>query len=200
MMGWHYMQKGFTIIELLIVVVVIAILATITLSTYGGIRERAEATAIISHVRQYVTIFEAYIAENGKAPAADWRCLGDEKNLPAGDGYDLNYCFKPSNGGTNPSDTMPASPELMELLLSVNTSLPRSDFPDALCMQGRTCRGLIYDGSTNNFPNSPAVLVYFTKLQTCPIGDKVAWWTGVDPTKGSGCAYKLSVNQAGVPK
>ncbi len=41
-------QTGFTIVELLIVIVVIAILATITIVTYNGIRSRAETSASVS--------------------------------------------------------------------------------------------------------------------------------------------------------
>ena len=38
-------QRGFTIVELLIVVVVIAILAAITIVSYNGIQNRAKASA-----------------------------------------------------------------------------------------------------------------------------------------------------------
>lgn len=41
-------QRGFTIVELLIVIVVIAILAAITITSYTGIQDRAKATQIIS--------------------------------------------------------------------------------------------------------------------------------------------------------
>jgi prepilin-type N-terminal cleavage/methylation domain-containing protein len=195
-----YKSSGFTIIELIVVVVIIAILSTISILSYSGVRERAEATAIISHVRQYVNIFETYIVDNGKSPQANWRCLGDASTLPAVNGYAENYCFKPSNSGTDTGDFAPASSSLMATLKAVNVSLPSASFPEALCSQGRTCRGLIYDSSTSNFPNNPSVIVYFTKLQYCPIGDKVAWWTSVDPSRGSGCAYRLSINHYGLPR
>ena len=190
-------RRGFTIIELLIVIVIVAILAAITVVVYTGIRERAEAAAIVSHVRQYANIFEMYIVQNGKAPAANWRCLGDAKTLPATNGYAENFCFKPSNSGVNSSDTAPADPALMEQLASTNSSLPSSTFPEAPCLNGRTCRGLIYDGSTSNFANNPAAIVYFTKLEKCPIGNKVDWWTASTPKESSGCVYPLSLNENG---
>ena len=38
-------QQGFTIVELLIVIVVIAILAAITIVAYNGVQNRAKATS-----------------------------------------------------------------------------------------------------------------------------------------------------------
>lgn len=191
-------RKGFTIVELLIVIVVIAILAAISVVAYNGIRDRAEAAAITSHVSQYAKIIEMYIVQNGRAPQANWRCLGDATTLPAANGYAENFCFKPSNDGTNPSTFAEADPVLMQELREVNSRLPSAGFPEAGCVElNRLCRGVIYDGSTNNFADNPAVIVYFTALKSCPIGDKVAWWTAVHADPGSGCAYRLSVNELG---
>lgn len=196
----HKRHKGFTLIELLITIIVIAILATISVVAYRGIRERAEAAAIITHVKQFATILEMYISENGRAPKASWRCLGDETTLPAKDGYESNFCFKPASNhdGSNTGVTAPADPALMTLLRNYQGGLPDANFPEAKGMSGKTIRGIIYDGSTNNFANYPAVIVYFTKLPKCPIGDKVDWWTSSAPAESSGCAYRLSVNENGI--
>jgi prepilin-type N-terminal cleavage/methylation domain-containing protein len=45
-------SSGFTIVELLIVIVVIAILATITIVAYNGIQERARASSVASALNQ----------------------------------------------------------------------------------------------------------------------------------------------------
>lgn len=45
-------QKGFTIVELLIVIVVIGILAAITIVSYNGIQNRANSTRIASDLAQ----------------------------------------------------------------------------------------------------------------------------------------------------
>ena len=51
-MQWAKNQKGFTIVELFIVVVVIAILAAITIVAYNGIQNRAKASALQSTASQ----------------------------------------------------------------------------------------------------------------------------------------------------
>lgn len=56
---------GFTIVELLIVIVVIAILAAITVVAYTGIQERARAAAARSSVLQAGKAIQAYAVTNG---------------------------------------------------------------------------------------------------------------------------------------
>jgi len=56
--------KGFTIVELLIVVVVIAILAAITIVAYNGIQNRAKASATQSAVSQAVKKIGLYKVDN----------------------------------------------------------------------------------------------------------------------------------------
>lgn len=64
-------KNGFTIVELLIVVVVIAILAAITIVSYNGIQNRANDTAVQSDLRNIATKFEAYKIEKGVYPVGD---------------------------------------------------------------------------------------------------------------------------------
>lgn len=61
-------KEGFTIVELLIVVVVIAILAAITIVSYNGITNRAKDTAILADGRVVASAIEMYRAENGTYP------------------------------------------------------------------------------------------------------------------------------------
>lgn len=62
-------NKGFTIVELLIVIVVIAILAAITIVAFNGVQNRAKNTATQSAVKQVQKLVEAYAAENGSYPS-----------------------------------------------------------------------------------------------------------------------------------
>jgi len=61
-------RAGFTIVELLIVVVVIAILATITIVTYNGIQNRAYATKVGMAARHYKQVLLLYKEEFGQYP------------------------------------------------------------------------------------------------------------------------------------
>ena len=67
---------GFTIVELLIVIVVIAILAAITIVAYNGIQNRAKNTQINAAVRGYVTALKAYAVENNGTFPSGNACLG----------------------------------------------------------------------------------------------------------------------------
>jgi len=61
-------QKGFTIVELLIVVVVIAILAAITIVSYNGITNRANQSASKSTAASVQKKIELYNSEVGNYP------------------------------------------------------------------------------------------------------------------------------------
>lgn len=63
-------NQGFTIVELLIVVVVIAILAAITIVSYNGITNRANASAAKSTAATWQKKIELYQAEMGGYPFA----------------------------------------------------------------------------------------------------------------------------------
>jgi len=66
----HYASRGFTIVELLIVVVVIGVLATITIVAFNGLQERARASAVSAALSQATRKLEFYAVENGGYPAA----------------------------------------------------------------------------------------------------------------------------------
>lgn len=63
-------SQGFTIVELLIVVVVIAILAAITIVSYNGITRSANASSAKSTQASVAKKLEAYAAEEGRYPVS----------------------------------------------------------------------------------------------------------------------------------
>lgn len=69
-------QKGFTIVELLIVIVVIAILAAITIVAYNGITTRANNTQTFNAVAAHARAINSYAADKGTYPVSTYSCLG----------------------------------------------------------------------------------------------------------------------------
>lgn len=61
-------QTGFTIVELLIVIVIIGILAAITIVAYNGIQVRSRDTIRVGDLRSIHKAIELYKAENGSYP------------------------------------------------------------------------------------------------------------------------------------
>lgn len=62
-------SSGFTIVELLIVIVVIGILAAITIVAYNGIQERAKSAAIVSRAEAYIRGLKTWEADAGSMPS-----------------------------------------------------------------------------------------------------------------------------------
>ena len=64
-------NRGFTIVELLIVVVIIAILAAITIVAYNGIQNRAKASSAQALANAIVKKAEAFNAVESSYPASN---------------------------------------------------------------------------------------------------------------------------------
>ncbi|MBW3568717.1 prepilin-type N-terminal cleavage/methylation domain-containing protein [Candidatus Parcubacteria bacterium] len=64
-------SKGFTIVELLIVIVVIGILAAIVITTFVGVQKRARDSERKSDLQAMASQIEVYFADNGKYPTLD---------------------------------------------------------------------------------------------------------------------------------
>lgn len=62
------LQKGFTIVELLIVIVIIGILITLVITGYNGIQVRAKDETVRSDLRNAATKFELYYVDFGRYP------------------------------------------------------------------------------------------------------------------------------------
>ena len=98
------MGSGFTIVELLIVIVVIAILAAISIAAYTNVSNRANDAAIRNDLSNIARKIELYKVENDALPAATPEALkalklpvsksiyGDGYVDGAGRKYNLLYC------------------------------------------------------------------------------------------------------------
>ncbi len=95
-------SKGFTLIELMIVVLIIGILAAIAIPKYKDITIKAKASTIIADTRVILTAAQLYLADNGQYPPDDWWGVtpeGLEPYLPDGFSFarhqewDIVYSF-----------------------------------------------------------------------------------------------------------
>lgn len=87
MLSKKYTPKGFTIVELLIVVVVIAILAAITVVSYNGITARSTNAALKTDLSTASKKIEQYQIENSQYPNLTWVT----NNITLGNGAVLSY-------------------------------------------------------------------------------------------------------------
>ncbi len=62
-------DKGFTLVELLIVIVILGILATVTVFAVRGITDQGQENACDTEEKTVITAAEAYYAQEGDTPA-----------------------------------------------------------------------------------------------------------------------------------
>lgn len=99
-------QSGFTIVELLIVIVVIGILAALVITTYGGIQSKARNSKRQVDLQSLQTQIEAFYSQNGYYPSLTdmnsgaWRTI-NMKSL------DVGAMTDPSNPGVSTLVTAP---------------------------------------------------------------------------------------------
>jgi prepilin-type N-terminal cleavage/methylation domain-containing protein len=87
-----YSQKGFTLVEMLIVIAIIAILASVALVSVRGVRSSANDTKRISDLNKVQQQLEVYYTKNGSYPAtpANWAALGTALGSTLSNDNDIN--------------------------------------------------------------------------------------------------------------
>jgi type II secretion system protein G len=69
-------ERGFTLIELMVVVAIIAILASILIPNFVNARAQAQTAACMSNLRSIATALELYYADNQVYPTASGSPVG----------------------------------------------------------------------------------------------------------------------------
>lgn len=163
--------SGFTIVELLVVVVVIAILAAITIVSYNGITQRAKNTQLLATVDSYTKSLQLYKIQNGEFPvvdaaesgAASVACLGNPSDFLAETPFVAGSC------AVIASNQYRASSTLMSQLASVSSRLPS---PVLSVINGNggqvTMRGILYA----NVPPTTYLQYIVPGNQECARGNK----------------------------
>ena len=104
-------RKGFTLVELLIV---IAILVTISIVAYRGIQERARATEVTSGLTQAKMKLELYKVDNGAYPTTGNLATADIKDGDVSYQYTSDgsaYCLTGTVGATSYKASNTGNPE-----------------------------------------------------------------------------------------
>jgi prepilin-type N-terminal cleavage/methylation domain-containing protein len=173
-------RRGFTIVELLIVIVVIAILAAISIVAYNGIQERANNAQRVLAAQQWIKSLKSYTTINQTYPATlGWYCIG-ESNITNFDGNPDVDCGVSNNIKHNATIETPAfNAELKKI-----STLPQ--FPGKpvqldsnLSGSGMLLRPETYDPTGENIPNVPT-LIFFLEgpNQDCVVGPLVTPYAG----------------------
>lgn len=68
--------SGFTVVELIVVIVIIGILASITLVSYGGMQARTRNAQTVTSANQWLKTLKMYQSRNGGYPTMS-TCLGE---------------------------------------------------------------------------------------------------------------------------
>jgi prepilin-type N-terminal cleavage/methylation domain-containing protein len=92
---WAKNKQGFTIVELLVVIVVIGVLASLVVVAYNRISQRAENNKTISAVNQVIKLLGSYKElNNGNYPngaSGLYSCIGSD--------YTDGVCYDATSGG-----------------------------------------------------------------------------------------------------
>lgn len=153
-------NTGFTIVELLIVIVVIGILAAITVVAFNGIQDRARASKALSAFDAYEKALLMYKELNSSYPQTvlvsgttyAMACLGED--YPARPGFNSGQCV---TGTTSPNYHVDTS--VNTALKSVMKTMPSVDDIGFMVAPTAGYRGLYY----TFYPPSSALIAYYIK-------------------------------------
>jgi len=129
--------SGFTIVELLIVIVVIGILAAITIVAYNGIQQRSNNAAVIDAASKSLRMLQAYVAASGTPPATSVACITMASGCSTtGSAYSANTTFNSNMAtiGTMPQRIPMKGPDHYGIIYYYNASRVVSGSPTPIAV------------------------------------------------------------------
>ncbi len=144
----HKTTSGFTLVELLIVIVVIAILATISIVAYNGIQSRANTASADSSLAQAAKKLALYQVENGAYPT-------DLTSIGITNTSSVTYTYVPDAASSSTSYCLATRVGNVSRTISSSNSTTT----DGECMSANIASqwgtsgagGIVYDTSNNQF-------------------------------------------------
>lgn len=175
-------QTGFTIVELLIVIVVIGILAAITIVSFNGIRNRGENVKTVSAVRSYATAIMNYQVINGFYPKeTGWPCLGAHPTS----------CGKRTSNTTNTCIGGGAASQVgfdTTMRAVFNGTVPEPSSQEMTC-NGDTYKGAWYHGNADG--TSAEITYYIRGNLPCDPGGGLRQINRLFDTETTACHMRL---------
>lgn len=182
-------KPGFTIVELLIVIVVIAILAAITVVAYTGITDRARVASVQAASSQAAKKVAAYVAEHGSYPAtlAAVSVTNSGSMTYGYRNYGNHSCVAATESGVSYQVIDGAGPvygNCVDLSMSVYNGAPSLSLAyegDPL-MRTTTTRSALYWGTDSPTPGTPSdqFLVVIEGFLTPPVSGVYTFSSRVD--------------------
>ena len=115
----HMNKRGFTLVEMLIVVAIIGILSAVAIPAYIGQQRKAARTEASTNLQNLLLLEEQFFAENGRyAPNPDATANYTEGSTTLqtlfprfrpGNAVDLNYDYSVTSAGTGTAFTATAT-------------------------------------------------------------------------------------------
>ena len=183
MTGWaSKKQTGFTIVELLIVIVVIGILAAITIVAFNGIQQRAANTKTTSAAAAWIKGIRLYYNDKGEYPSVNRACLGT--------GYPMGFSGTGSTQCRTSGTDVENATLNAELAPYMGNSVPSPDMTP-IGTSSDWFRGILYYPETT--PATGKLLaVTLRGISVCPQISGSTLYSTVTYGSDLSCRYKIS--------